>query len=285
MLQKRKYHIFAAVVLALYSMLLIFASNTKSSAESTFENERAARTHSTETKQTHNIKTKNPTNKPVASAQILPFEIYTDGNLQTCKNIVSDTLSILPKDHVLGLKTINLTGKKMERRGYGGYGSIDLQCVDMDEMELIGVLIHEMGHITDIDFLIPREVNGTVSAFTDYNTPIPIDDKSVDFYSISWVNSSQMKPGAVKFDFVSLYAMTDPFEDFAETYTMYVLHGGQFRKMAEKNAALAEKYNFMKNNVFFGREFSNDSLYMNTAARIYDATRLKFSLAKFFNRE
>ncbi len=295
MYQKRKCYIFATLVLSL--IFLIFSSNlnalesmaaspvviknTKSILD--FSGEHTARAHN---------EAKNPTlpvlsqanfiNKPVALAPVLPFEIHTDGDLATCEKTVSSALSVLPRDHVLGLETINLTGKKMDRRGYGGYGSIDLQCVDMDETELIGVLIHEMGHIADTNFLMGG--NNVASVFIDYNRYLSSDDESVDFYAISWVDSSQMKRDATKMNFVSLYAMTNPFEDFAETYAMYVLHGGQFKKMAEKNNVLAEKYNFMKNNVFFGREFENDSAYMNSAVRVYDSTRMKFSLAKFLGK-
>lgn len=206
-------------------------------------------------------------------------------NIDNCENLVNKTLFALPENHVSGLQKITLVGSKMERRGYGGYGSIDIQCVDIDEPELIGVLVHEMGHIVDSDFLVPESGQFTASAFTDFDRFIPTNDQSVDFYSISWIDSGKKKSGSTKFDFVSVYAMTDPFEDFAETYLMYILHGKQFKTMAESNSRLFEKYNFMKNEVFSGQEFDNDIKHINTKVRIYDSTRLKFSLDKFFKIE
>lgn len=235
-------------------------------------------------------------NKPAAMANAQPFEynervveqlrsfeINKDGDLSACEQTVSRTLINLPMAHTKELRAVNLTGKKMDRRGYGGYGTITLQCTGMISTELVGVLVHEMGHIADTDYLNGRELSA--SAFIDFDRYVPVDDKSVDFYSISWTNSQMQKPGAARMDFVTGYAMTDPFEDFAETYTMYVLHGQQFARMAEKNDALMAKYNFMRDVVFAGQEFYNDSKRLNTSARVYDSTRMKFSLDKFLGME
>ncbi|MBI5151954.1 putative zinc-binding metallopeptidase [Candidatus Peregrinibacteria bacterium] len=223
-------------------------------------------------------------NKPVAFAPeyfalAASFEINKDSDLDHCEEIVSKAMLKLPSEHTAALTAINLTGKKMERRGYGGYGSIDLQCVNLDDAELVGVLVHEMGHIVDIDYLTGGYT--AASAFIDFDRYIPADDASVDFYSISWVNSGRRAKETSKMDFVSIYAMTDPFEDFAETYAMYVLHGDQFKRMAAGNSALQEKYDFMKYDVFFGQEFNGSGQRLNTSARIYDSTKVKFSLDKF----
>jgi hypothetical protein len=39
--------------------------------------------------------------------------------------------------------------------------------------------------------------------------------------------------------------MTDPFEDFAETFNMFVNHNAVFKKMAKESSILKEKYKFM----------------------------------------
>lgn len=227
-------------------------------------------------------------NKPVAFAPesfalSASFEINKDGDLDHCEEIVSKTMLKLPSEHTAALTAINLTGKKMERRGYGGYGSIDLQCVNLDDAELVSVLVHEMGHIVDIDYLTGGYT--AASAFIDFDRYIPEDDASVDFYDISWINSVRRTKEASKMDFVSIYAMTNPFEDFAESYAMYVLHGDQFKRMATGNSTLQKKYDFMKYYVFFGQEFDVSGQRLNTSARIYDSTRIKFSLDKFFGIE
>ena len=49
--------------------------------------------------------------------------------------------------------------------------------------------------------------------------------------------------------FVSQYARTDAYEDFAETYKVYV-HDPEFLQFVNP-----EKYDFMKNEIFYGREY------------------------------
>ncbi|MDD5624046.1 MAG: hypothetical protein PHI23_05060, partial [Candidatus Peribacteraceae bacterium] len=46
-------------------------------------------------------------------------------------------------------------------------------------------------------------------------------------------------------DFVSGYAATDPFEDFAESMIYFVLHRDDFRSRAATNKALAAKFQFI----------------------------------------
>ena len=118
----------------------------------------------------------------------------------------------------------------------------------------------------------------------DFDAPVAVDDASSFFYKISWTNESTKRANATEFDFVSRYATTDPFEDFAETYTYYRLHGSEFRTLAETNSAMAQKYQFMKWYAFDGKEFGpkTGSGKVDDAKRNYDVTVLPFSLADFF---
>ena len=51
-------------------------------------------------------------------------------------------------------------------------------------------------------------------------------------------------------DFVSGYALTNDYEDFAESLTMFVLFNEEFAQRAQKNEALKKKYLFLQDFVF-----------------------------------
>jgi len=61
-------------------------------------------------------------------------------------------------------------------------------------------------------------------------------------------------------EFVSRYAKTNNKEDFAESFTAYVHSGNIFRKRAESNVYLKQKYDFLKKHIFQGREYKTGSI-------------------------
>ena len=62
--------------------------------------------------------------------------------------------------------------------------------------------------------------------------------------------------------FVSAYARTNPFEDFAETFREYRYHGSSLKAYAP------EKYAFMKNYVFDGLEYLSDATCNSKSPRV-----------------
>ena len=80
-------------------------------------------------------------------------------------------------------------------------------------------------------------------------------DPSAIFYSISWKTANERLREAKVNDFVSGYALTNQYEDFAETFTFYIFHNRTFLEKSKKNSILAEKYKFMKERVFIKGEF------------------------------
>jgi hypothetical protein len=100
---------------------------------------------------------------------------------------------------------------------------------------------------------------------------------------LSWRDEETQKYLAERKDFVSGYAMTDPFEDFAESFNFYVLHGADFRAIANESTVLAKKYDFLKDKVFSGLEFESGR---NTKdeKRVWDTTLVEFDLEEFFAR-
>ena len=201
-------------------------------------------------------------------------------SLTHCKSLVYQTLMSLPKEHRKHLKHLTLYFAD-GRRGLGGGSTIILRCSDVSDKELSSVFVHEMGHIVDTGLYTGDSWYGK-SEFVDGNLPIYNNDLSLRFYRINWKDSKTLKNGSTEADFVSRYAMTDPFEDFAETYNFYILHGRQFKEMAEYDRNLMRKYLFMKYYVFHGQEYDNDPYTkIQPFTRTYDATTLNYDKKSF----
>jgi hypothetical protein len=77
--------------------------------------------------------------------------------------------------------------------------------------------------------------------------------------------------------------MTNKYEDFAESFTYYVLHNKAFLKKAETNSHLAEKYRFFSKYVFIDRQFKDSSFAFDEKIKDYywDITKIKVNYNKF----
>jgi len=147
----------------------------------------------------------------------------------------------------------------------------------MSHAETAAVLIHECGHVMDLGALRGSLVSGE-SPFPDGTIPAYSDDPSVLFYSISWKNSFMRKRSSSKSDFVSGYAMQDPWEDLAESIAYYALHEQAFRERAEKNESIARKLAWVETHIF-GPEFvtaPNDSW---DGEIVWDVTKMEYDPA------
>lgn len=159
--------------------------------------------------------------------------------------------------------------EKKDRRWKMKNKNISLFWANKDNTnEYISVFIHEFAHYIDLYFLEKK-------VFLD------ISDK---FYKISWETTKTKKIWQNKNDFVSWYAMTNKYEDFAETFTYYILHNKHFLQKTKNSDILKEKYDFFanyifKNKEFFATEFSNEDI------RDYyrDITKITFNKKEIFN--
>ncbi|MBP9717870.1 hypothetical protein KBD59_01095 [Candidatus Gracilibacteria bacterium] len=205
----------------------------------------------------------------------------TEEASRRCRAVVYETLAQLPANHRNQLKELTLFYTNDGRRGLGGNGSIVLRCLNVTRGELASVLTHEMGHIVDSSTLVGFN-NDIDTGFYDFSKLVTVDDPSLQFYKIAWDSSEKMKDPASELDFVSGYAMSDPFEDFAETYAFYRLHGHEFRTLIQSSEMLKQKYEFMKTNVFYGQEFELDQdSEMDIWSRHYDVTVMPFDVQRF----
>ncbi len=142
------------------------------------------------------------------------------------------------------LKTFYVRYDNPEQRGLGG-GSTIVITGNVGDDEFRALLVHECGHLIDLTAMNGTRAAGLTS-FKDGNQQMYANDPSVAFYAISWISSNTKNRGAKDADFVSGYASYDIFEDFAETYTYYMLQRDAFVERAKTNAALRAKLAWME---------------------------------------
>lgn len=156
-----------------------------------------------------------------------------------------------------------------DTRGRMRSGNIHMYWVPhLSDGEFLSVLIHEFAHYYDIYTL-------AWNAFWDV---------SEEFYDISWESATQMKAGQEIKNFVSGYAATNQYEDFAESYTYYVLHNEIFYEKSKNNSYLREKYNFFARFPFASEEFSGVNFWSETQKSgdyLWDTTKLEIDVKKF----
>lgn len=210
-------------------------------------------------------------------------QIYDQNRLTECKALIFQALQALPKSHARQLKQLTFMFDTSLRRGYGGQTSIRLRCTDISDEELVAVFRHEIGHLVDTGLKKGSFFSGA-SDFRDGGIAIYNDDPSISFYRISWLNQNIIKDKN-SLNFISGYANTDPFEDFAESYNAYISQGSRFRTYAKNNSTLARKYYILKKHFFANLEYGLTEEPANNyhpLVRSYDTTTLSYNLEKSF---
>jgi hypothetical protein len=137
----------------------------------------------------------------------------------------------------------------------------------MEQNEFLAVGIHEFAHYIDLYFL----------------EKLVFKDISDYFYNISWESTKVMKKWNKGEDFVSWYAMTNKYEDFAESLTYYILHNLDFYEKWKKSKILKKKYDFFTRNLFREWNFIWTDFSPSQKIKNYyrDTTKINFNLKKF----
>ena len=137
----------------------------------------------------------------------------------------------------------------------------------MEDDEILGIFIHELSHYIDLYYL----------------ERIDWADISNSFYDISWYSTIIMSPWLDQADFVSGYWMTNKYEDFAETLTYYVFHNDDFVVKMQDSDVLVQKYNFIKNVIFWDNSFIWTDFSNSNEVKSYyrDITKIHFSKKNF----
>jgi len=138
-----------------------------------------------------------------------------------------------------------------------------------DNFEFWNVLTHEMWHIVDLFVLQwTWDYNTQYYEFNIWDKVFLNWDKSFDFYDISWSNNTEYKGNN---NFVSWYWKTNPFEDFAETFNLYINHNSYLLTLWTQSDAIAKKYEFMYN--LMNWKYIYEGSY--NWEKVYDTTLLK----------
>ena len=162
--------------------------------------------------------------------------------ISVCSKIAKNYVAQFSK--MLGsLEKVVIHNDENLRRGLSNKSIIYLRCLP-DHDEFLNVLIHEIGHVVDLGYLKGSK-KGSKSSFDDFGTVVTTDDESYLFYSISWKNNTDLNRRITPSAFVSSYSSSDPFEDFAETFMLYVRYNSIFNELAKENHVLKLKYDFM----------------------------------------
>ena len=196
--------------------------------------------------------------------------------LLNIKQTLQASLVELPTKHTAALKKLEVRKQDHVSRGLANSRMIILNTESVSSnIELQAVFVHELGHVVDLGAL--KSKGWQKSRFWTPGTKVFVGDPSIRFYELSWVNSKQRKTNVRRTDFVSGYAMTSPFEDFAESYLFYRLHGEKFRQIATESKILQVKYDFMKTQVFENQEFQTEKQSAGFLHNlIWDATLVSF---------
>ena len=218
--------------------------------------------------------TKNFCDQNSFICEIVNFETQKDERkLQTIKTIL-DRFWYNRSDY---LNSINITENSNWRRGYATHSHIVINWYNLSDKEFWEVFTHELGHIIDLG-IIKWDGEKTTQYTEFWQSVFAKNDPSIDFYRLSWDWEKTRKAGAKSQDFVSGYGMSDPFEDYAECFNMYINHKNAFLAMTKSSQTLKQKYDIIDKN-FSSKYFFEDN---ETAKKVeaspfwrpWDSTRM-----------
>lgn len=195
--------------------------------------------------------------------------------------LMAQVLDLLPREHYEDLLKIDYNPRATHLpRGMAKSDHLIINSFQIDDnSEFTSVFIHEIGHVADLGYLTDP-LNRTEKSHFYYPNGKSVEqfDPSLRFYMVSW-NDSHSKKNNDNLNFISTYGMSNPFEEFAESYNFFVLHRENFYDRSRENIPLRRKYNFLKHTVFKDQEFDFYSAE-NYPKVIYDTTLLPFDLNK-----
>ncbi len=160
-----------------------------------------------------------------------------------------------------------IDGLQREPRGRMRDAKISLSPYIARDTEFAKLFIHELAHYIDIYSIASDAIR---------------DDISEDFYQISWQKPTVKRANQNTLDFVSGYAATNQYEDFAESFVFYVFHNSTFADRALRSESIREKYLFFANYIFPGGFFQGTDFSIGRVpSYVWDTTKISYSLQKY----
>lgn len=190
-----------------------------------------------------------------------------------------DTYTTKNKSIKTVIHEIEITKQNGERRWYATRNSILFNMgLVSSHTEFIQLSTHEIAHITDL-WYIQGSTKQKDKKFTEFGRIVfAINDPSLAFYRISRESETIRKASGEQKDFCSGYGMSNPFEDFAECFNLYINHNVLFRQIAKSNTILKKKYNIIAS-LFAGKYLAANTkdlslIKNNNARRPRDTTKI-----------
>jgi len=190
------------------------------------------------------------------------------------KELATAVFLALPSGCRDNIRTFSILYKDAKYRGLGGKTTIILDG-SVNDTEFIALLAHECGHV--ISGNLTGNVASGNSAFWDGKQAFSQDAPVLSFFSASWENERTMKKGTKDADFISGYAKTDIFEDFAETFAAYVLQRPYLKERAKTSPAIAQKLAWLEQNLPLSEEVIGKTTYAGTKKVPWDVTKLPYA--------
>jgi hypothetical protein len=201
--------------------------------------------------------------------------IVKEAQMHQDQEFVADTvLRKLPSLCRDNLKTFTVRYDDSKERGLGGKTTI-IVSGNESYAEFAALIVHECGHVISANLMgHPRS---GASAFKDGNDVFAKDSETAAFFAISWKTETKQKRGNAKEDFVTGYASSDAFEDFAETFATYVLQRASLEERAKTNASMALKLDWMKTYLPMPANTLGTASYMWDKKVPWDSTKLAYT--------
>lgn len=137
------------------------------------------------------------------------------------------------------------------------------------------VLTHELGHVIDFSIVKWSATQKNI-VFTEFGKEQrSIDDPSLAYYALSWIDENTRKKWMTEKEFVSGYAMKWIYEDIAESTNLRFNHNEYFHNLAKENPILMEKYKYFSE--LYHNTYYHTSMSTSTPRedeRAWDTTRL-----------
>ncbi len=223
----------------------------------------------------------------------LQEQVSSDASTEDLKNAASDLLSVvqnplIQKHHQIladtvlrrlpagcrnNLKIFSVLYENAKERGLGGKTTIIIDG-SVSDSEFAALITHECGHVISGNLL--GNVRTGKSAFRDGKDIFAKDSPSAAFFALSWRNEKTFRADANESDFASGYALSNAFEDFAETFTLYVLQRPALEARAKENSVMAAKLNWMRKHLPLKDGALGIPLYSWDGSIPWDATKLAY---------
>lgn len=230
---------------------------------------------------THEAPTPAPDQTPILTATLIPAEeesllpaVSHDDITVHHQELADAVLRALPFHCRTYLRNFYVQYQNATSRGLGGTSTIILDGSVPDD-EFVALLIHECGHVTSGNMKGTSDAGAT--AFRDGKELFYANSPAAQFFAISWQTTNIRTRGTSTRDYVSGYARSDAFEDFAETFAMYILHRPALRERAKTNTAIAQKLAWMETYLPLPENTFGISQYTWDGTVPWDVTRLEYT--------